>query len=432
MGARQRYKIAEKIDAGGMAEIFRGHSYSLDGIQKAVAIKRVRPHLATNARFIKMFIDEARLCMRLNHANITQVFDVGRAQGTYFLVMELVDGINLRRMMQTASEKGMKIPIEIAVHLVIEVCKALSHAHEAKDEDGVALNIVHRDVSPPNVLISKQGEVKITDFGLAKAVTHLEATDPGVVKGKFSYLSPEAADGKKVDSRADIFSAGIVLHELLTARRLFMGKTDMETVELVRKCDLAPPSLINTEVDKDLDEAVMKALARDRKRRYQSAQEFGDALARYLFSHNRKVTTYDLAQLVRVMTGEQTAEAAPARIADMVREEVVNLSSLGGVGAGLAVADGAQPLDAAAFQTRKTPFEDIWQEFDSAAAGPPGAGREPGKTGTTGAPTGAMAKGAAPSGKKGGALKWVLLAGGLGLALAAALGYLVLFGDLLP
>lgn len=359
----QRYKVTEKIDSGGMAEIFRGYSFSLDGIQKQVAIKRVRPHLAENKKFIKMFIDEARLAMRLNHANIPQVFDVGRAQGTYFLVMEFVDGVNLRKLQQTAAEKGYRIPLEISIHIIIEVCKALAHAHEARDEEGRPLNIVHRDVSPPNIIISKSGEVKITDFGLAKAATQLESTGPGVIKGKFSYLSPEACEGKSVDPRADIFSCGTILHELLTGRRLFMGKTDLETVEQIRKCEVPAPSLLNPDVDRELDEVVLKALAKDRKRRYQSARDMCDALARYLFSRGLKVTTFDLAQMVESLFGDGEVQPAKTRVVDLVREEVLNLSSMGKL-SGLTPTDGGAPLDISAFCNRKSAFEDIWQEYE--------------------------------------------------------------------
>ena len=362
MAVKQRYKISEKVDAGGMAEIFRGYAVSLDGIQKEVAVKRVRPHLAANARFVKMFVDEARLAMRLNHGNITQVFDVGRAQNTYFLVMEFVDGANVRRIMQVAAERAYRIPVEIGINIILEVCKALSHAHNAHDETGQALNIVHRDVSPPNVLVSRQGEVKITDFGLAKAATHLEATDPGVVKGKFSYLSPEACEGKEVDKRADVFSCGIILHEMLTGRRLFMGKTDLETVELVRQCKIPPPSAFNPDVGRELDEILLKTLDKDRKKRPQSADDLADMLANYLFSHGLKVTTFDLAKMMAFLFEDGVGQAFPLRVVEMVREEIINLSSMGKL-PGLTAQEGVHPLDMADFQKRKTPFNDIWDEY---------------------------------------------------------------------
>ncbi len=439
MSVKQRYKVAEKIHAGGMAEIFRGYAFSLDGIQKQVAIKRIRPHLATNKTFIQMFIDEARLTMRLNHANITQVFDVGRAQGTYFLVMEFVDGANLRKISQAAAEKGYRIPVEIAILIILDVCKALAHAHEARDENGDHLDIVHRDVSPPNVLVSQEGEVKITDFGLAKAVTHLEATDPGVVKGKFSYLAPEATEGRPVDARSDMFSCGIILHELLTGRRLFMGKTDLETVDLVKKCEVSPPSALNPDVDNDLDEIVLRALSRDRKRRFQSARDMGDALAKYLFSHNLKVTVFDVSQMMRMLFSDDELDTYPRRVVDIIREEVINLSSLGRL-PGVTPTEGVQPLDLGEFQARKTAFEDIWKDFDALEGrgdsgispvniGLPSSGSNSNVGETSGKADSTMQKDA---GKQRGSSgwKWLMLAL-LGLGAAASIGYLVMFTDLL-
>lgn len=365
MAEKSRYKVIRKIDAGGMAEIFVGQASSLEGIHRTVAIKRVRPHLATNRRFIQMFIDEARLCMRLTHANITQVFDVGRAQGTYFLVMELVDGGNLRKIIQLASERDYRIPIEYAVHIVIEVAKGLAHAHEAKDEFDKPLRIVHRDLSPPNILLSKSGEVKVTDFGLAKAKSHIESTDPGVVKGKFSYLCPEATEGYEVDARADIFSLGIVLHELLTGRRLFLGKTDLETVELVRQCNVLPPSAFNPRIDQELDAVVMMALEKDRRKRFQSARDFGDALAKYLFAKNLKVTTFDVSKMVRMLLDDAEVTMFPKRVVEILQEEIINLSSIGAL-PGTSPSAGAGPLDIEAYRSRRTPFEDIWAEYDGA------------------------------------------------------------------
>ncbi|MFT7624887.1 MAG: serine/threonine protein kinase, partial [Myxococcota bacterium] len=277
--ARQRYKVIRKIDAGGMAEIFIARAQAVGGIEKTVAIKRVLPSLTRNRRFVNMFLDEARLSMVLTHANIVQVFDVGRADDTYYIVMEFVDGANMRRLFQRLAEKNERLPVPIAAFLMMEVCKGLAHAHEQRGEDGEPLGIVHRDISPPNILISKAGEVKITDFGLAKAVTQLEVTDPGIVKGKFSYLSPEAANGKPVDHRADIFAIGILLWEVLANRRLFLGKSDMETVELIRKAEVPSLSLLNKDVTPEFQAIVEKALARDVKQRFHSARDMGNTLA---------------------------------------------------------------------------------------------------------------------------------------------------------
>jgi len=344
--ARQRYKILKKIDAGGMAEIFLARAHSVGGIEKTVAIKRVLPSLTKNTRFVNMFLDEARLSMVLTHANIVQVFDVGRADGTYYIVMEYVEGYNLRRLFQRMNERGFRIPVHYAAFLMAEVCKGLAHAHEQRDSDGNPLGIVHRDISPPNILLSRSGEVKITDFGLAKAVTQLELTDPGIVKGKFSYLSPEAANGKTVDHRADLFAVGILMWELLANRRLFLGKSDMETVELIRKAEVPALSLFNDEVTPELENIITKALHRDPHKRWHSARDLSDALARFLFSNNLKVTSHDVGEMLRnLFSNSDTAPAEPAdRIGQLIEEEILNLSMMGVIAVG-ARAEGARPLN---------------------------------------------------------------------------------------
>lgn len=347
MAERQRYKIVDKIDAGGMAEIYRANAITLDGFEKAVAIKRILPSLCNQPKFVNMFLDEARLSMHLNHANIVQVFDVGRAQGTYFIVMELVEGHNLRRLFQRMTEVGYRVPVHIALYIVTEMLQGLGHAHERRDASGSLLGIVHRDVSPPNVLVSHSGEVKVTDFGLAKAVTQAELTDPGIVKGKFSYLSPEALDGRAVDHRADIFSTGVVLWELLANRRLFLGKSEMETVELVEKAEIPSLTLLNPDVPEELDRLVAKSLHRDPRKRFHSAREMGDALTAYLFTKGLKVTSYDLAEFIRsIYSAQEVAEEGitQERIGTLIQEEILSLSMMRYAGQPLPV-EGASPID---------------------------------------------------------------------------------------
>ncbi len=365
MGVKQRYQVIERIDAGGMAEVFRGRALSLDGIERPVAIKRILPSLSQNKKFLKMFIDEARLSMRLSHANIVQVFDVGRADDTYFLVMEFVDGSNVRRIMQKAAEIGYQLPTAVAVNVAIEICRGLAAAHQAVDATGTPLGIVHRDVSPPNILISWSGEVKITDFGLAKAVSQLERTEPGVVKGKFSYLSPEAAEARTVDARSDIFSTGIILHELLTNRRLFMGKTDLDTVELVKKCQIQPPSSINDSVRTELDAVVLRALAKDRRRRYQSAREFGDDLAEFLFSNGMKVTGFDVARTVRELFGRKDSlDGYEVRVQEMIREEVLSLSMMGLLES-TSPTGRSEPIDITGIEHGRSLLDDVWSDLNA-------------------------------------------------------------------
>ncbi len=318
-----KYEIVKKLDAGGMAEVYVAKSLGAAGITKTVAIKRVLPHLSSNEKFIRMFLDEARVGMKLSHANIVQVFDVGEAQGSYYIVMEFVKGVSLRKVLDVSAQHYRVVPVATAVHVAAETARGLGYAHRATDEDGHPLRIVHRDVSPPNILLSDQGEVKISDFGLAKAASQLERTDPGVVKGKFSYLAPEAIDGLEVDHRADIFSLGVVLFEMLTGRRLFLGKTDYQTVQLVSRCHVPPIGLLNPQVPTLLADIVQKALVRDRDHRYQSAEEFAEALTSFLYAASLKATSKQVADLVAEASGKKRRRATVKLAQDFVREELL-------------------------------------------------------------------------------------------------------------
>lgn len=364
--ARQRYHVIEKIDMGGMAEIYRGRATSLEGIEKEVAIKRVLPQLTRNKKFIAMFLDEARLSMHLNHANIVQVFDVGRADQTYFIVMEFVQGYNLRKIFQQANLKNLPVPIEIAVYITMQICNGLAHAHEKKDSNGNPLHIVHRDVSPPNALISKAGEVKLTDFGLAKAVSQMEETDPGVVKGKFSYLAPETAGGMDVDHRADIFAVGIILFELLTNRRLFLGATDAETVELVEAAEIPTLAKLNADVPRELQLIVEEALAKNPKKRFPSAKVFSQRLAGWLASENLTVTPHSLAEYLERLFSVNEQEDPRQRIDGMIAEEILNLSMLG-MGPERYGQEGSRPinlkdLNLSEKATGNLPMDQLWPE----------------------------------------------------------------------
>ncbi len=306
-----RYRITERIAAGGMAEVFKGVAESLQGFRKNVAIKRVLPALTKNQKFITMFLDEARLSLFLQHANIVQVFDIGHADDTYFIVMEFVDGVDLKAIMEWRRRIGRRLTIGQTIYMIMEVCKGLAYAHDlVHPETGERLGIVHRDVSPANVLISKNGEIKLADFGLAKAASQVESTDPGVVKGKMSYLSPEAARGENVDQRADIFSVGILLYEMLTSKRLFYGDTDYQTVELVRNAKIPPIATQNPEVEPEFEEICRKALARRTEDRFQTATDLQDALAHYLFSRGLKMIQRDIAELVRACIEDQATQSS--------------------------------------------------------------------------------------------------------------------------
>ncbi len=355
----QRYHLIEKLEAGGMAEVFLGEATSVQGFKKRVAIKRVLPHLASHTNFIGMFLDEARLGARLTHANIVSVFDIGKADNSFFIVMEFVDGTNLKKIMETLRIKRHPFPLKDVIYIAMEACRGLSYAHELLDEDGNPVDLVHRDVSPPNILISKRGEVKVTDFGLAKARTQLERTDPGVVKGKFSYLSPEVATGQEVDERADIFALGVCIWEMLAGRRLFLGDTDYETVQAVSNAHVPTLVGLHPEVDPQFDALVQRALAKNPAERFQTARELGDALASYLFHHQMKVTSYDIANLVKAALDRQkSVPPQPIMIDGMIQEELARFTSLESTANvpidpstsfALSPDEGARPLDASDF-----------------------------------------------------------------------------------
>jgi serine/threonine protein kinase len=328
--AQPRYQVIERIDAGGMAEVFKANSTSLQGFQKLVAIKRVLPSLTKNERFIRMFLDEAKVSLHLSHTNCVQVFDLGIAEGAYFIVMEFVDGTNLKNIIEELRKRNEQLSVEQVVYIAIEICRGLAHAHNKKDHEGRPLDIVHRDISPPNVLISREGEVKITDFGLAKAKNQVETTDPGVVKGKFGYLSPEAAQGEEVDARTDIFAVGILIWEMLAGKRLFLGKTDYDTLKQVQLAQVQSITDLRADVPHQLDHIIMRALARDPRQRYQTVRDLGQELATFLFEFGRPVTGFDIADQVQVALKARSGSTVEldTRINEMIQREINHLVSL--------------------------------------------------------------------------------------------------------
>ena len=322
--SQQRYRVVEKLESGGMAEVFRAESEGLQGFKKQVAIKRVLPHLSEKKKFISMFLDEARLSAQLSHSNCVQVFDIGVGDNAYFIVMEFVDGANLKSIAESLKKQGRDFPVSCAAFIALEICKGLSYAHEMRDAQGVELHLVHRDMSPPNVLVTKHGEIKIVDFGLAKANSQLERSEPGIIKGKFSYLSPEAAMGQEVDLRTDIFATGIILWELLSGQRLFLGETDFQTVKKVQQAVVPPISQINRDAPPELERIVNKALARDPANRYMTARDLGQDLSRFLFQFGKPVSTFDIAHLVQgAMKDRQKFRVPQGSIIDKLIEEAL-------------------------------------------------------------------------------------------------------------
>lgn len=270
-----RYTLAKRLGAGGMGEVFLAHAGS---DSTPIVVKRILPHLTENQRFLRLFLDETRIASRLHHPNIVRILELGEVNGTWYVAMEHVDGKDLRELLKRLREQGHHMPLEIAVAIAIEMARGLEYAHNATDAQGRHLKIVHRDVSPHNILVSRKGEVKLIDFGVAKAANKSVHTATGILKGKFPYMAPEQAHARAVDARTDVFALGIVLWEMVAARYLFRGKTDAVTLRLVRECEVPAPSSLRDDVPAALDKVILKALRKDPKDRFQSALAFREAL----------------------------------------------------------------------------------------------------------------------------------------------------------
>ena len=303
-----QYEILERIAAGGMAEVYKAKRTGVEGFQKIVAIKKILPHIADDEGFVTMFADEAKLAAQLNHPNIIHIYDLGKIQaGGYFIAMEYVDGRDLRAIQQGARELGVPLPVSLAVYVASKVASALDYAHRRRDAEGHELNIVHRDVSPQNILISYEGEIKLCDFGIAKAASKASHTQSGALKGKMQYMSPEQAWGKAIDRRSDLFSLGVVLHELLTGEPLFRGDSDIGILEKVRNAEVPTPSGANPEVPHNLDAIVLRALAKDPEERYANASDLLRDLDSVLYSYTPAPGGADVAIYLHRLQAEESA-----------------------------------------------------------------------------------------------------------------------------
>jgi len=305
-----QYILMEHIATGGMAEVFKARMLGMEGFQKTVAIKRILPHLTDNDEFVTMFIDEAKLAAQLNHNNIIHIYDLGKIDRSYYIAMEYIEGRDLRSILARCQEKGVAFPIPVALHVATLIAAALDYAHHKKDFEDRALGLVHRDVSPQNVLISQEGDIKLCDFGIAKAASKASHTRAGALKGKLQYMSPEQAWGKSIDPRSDIFSLGLVLFEMLTGGKVFAGDSELSILEQVRNPEVAPPSSINPEVPPDVDAIVLKALEPNREDRYASAQEMQKDLERAAREHGWSAGKADIQRFVEELF-EEGGEKAP-------------------------------------------------------------------------------------------------------------------------
>ena len=311
-----RYVLLNKIGTGGMAEIYRAKTFGAAGFEKEFAIKMILPALVDDQEFVAMFINEAKIAVSLYHANVVQVFDLGTLDDQYYIAMEYVHGKDLLDVLAKCAELEIKLPLHITLFVAMEMLKGLDFAHRAKNVYGEDLNIIHRDVSPSNILISYAGDVKVGDFGVAKAANQKSMTDSGTLKGKVGYMSPEQVMGETIDSRSDIFSAGIVFFEALSMNRLFVGGSDLDVMLRVRDADIRD-SIAKTEpLPSDLVSLVERSMAKHRQERYQTAGEFYQALVDFCFRHSIKVTESDLSNFMRRLFAEEIEQEKQRRIDD--------------------------------------------------------------------------------------------------------------------
>jgi serine/threonine-protein kinase len=320
-----RYELGERIGVGGMAEIFRGKATAGGGFEKPVAIKRILPHLSQDKRFVELLITEAKTLSQLRHRNVVQIYDVGLGDdGQYFLVMEFVDGLDLGHLYESLEKRSRRLPLDVALYITGEVCEALEHAHQARGEDGQPLGLVHRDVSPSNVLLSRSGEVKLTDFGIAKRTE--EATGHGGVRGKFAYISPEQAHNRRVDARSDVYSAAILVFELVTGHRLFSDLPDFDALRAVREGRLPRPRDIDPGIDAELERIVLTGLAPRPEDRFPSAGNLGAQLrnCRYSLVSTVADPAVEVARLIEEHAGSRPElPAPPSRGPSVVRINTV-------------------------------------------------------------------------------------------------------------
>lgn len=282
-----------------MAEVYKAKEYGVEGFERTVAVKRILPHVAEDDEFIAMFKDEAKIAVQLNHGNIAQIYNLGNEEDSFYIALEYVAGRDLRAIFQRCQQQNMLMPVQQACYTIMKICEGLDYAHKKKDKYQRELNIVHRDVSPPNILVSFEGEVKLIDFGVAKAAGRASRTQAGILKGKFGYMSPEQVRGMPLDKRSDVFSVGVVLFEILTETRLFQAETDFATLEKVRAVEIPRPSSLNPDIPKPLENIMYKALAREPEQRYQSSIELHDELQAFMFAQGLFYSRKDLAAWMR-------------------------------------------------------------------------------------------------------------------------------------
>ncbi|WP_163993502.1 serine/threonine protein kinase [Pyxidicoccus caerfyrddinensis] len=306
-----KYQLIRKLAVGGMAEVFLAKAEGPGGFEKTLVLKRILPHLVEDASFVEMFLGEARLVAGLNHPHIVQIFDFGEAEGTYFLAMEYIDGPNLRRWQRQAASRGMSLPPAICARVVSAAAEGLAFAHDFKDPaSGAPLGLIHRDVSPDNILVSRQGAVKVVDFGIAKVAGQKHRTQTGVVKGKVAYMPPEQVTAEPLDRRVDVYALGVVLYELLTGRLPFEAANELGMMQAIVSGTPVPATRYRPDLPRVLQSILTTALAKDREARYPDCRALQADLDRFVMSTGVPVGAYQIAQLV-----EQVVDGAGAQVA---------------------------------------------------------------------------------------------------------------------
>jgi serine/threonine protein kinase/predicted ATPase len=294
-----KYQLIEKIATGGMAEVYKAKSYGVAGFEKLLVIKKILPHLSRNPEFVKLFINEAKIAVSLNHANIVQVYDLGMVDADYYMAMEFIHGQDLMRVLRVTRKAKTKVPLALAVYIISEVSRGLDYAHHLSDPGGRPLNVVHQDVSPHNVLISYEGDVKLVDFGIARVGEAVDGESGKVAGGKMGYMAPEQAAREPVDSRSDIFSAGILLFELLTGQRAYKEKDPEKKRQMVLAAEIPSPGDLNPDIPPRLVEILLRSLSLDPQQRYQSAGELQEALLSLLHDEGLRSRRSDLAEFMK-------------------------------------------------------------------------------------------------------------------------------------
>jgi len=339
-----KYTLLNRIAVGGMAEVFLARQEGLEGFEKTICIKRIRPHLSSQPNFVRMFLNEAKLAAQLNHPNVVQIYDLGRVNDSYFIAMEYISGRDMSRIIPKAEKAGISFPMIYALRIASNVCEGLYYAHTKTDAYGNPLNVVHRDITPENILVSFNGTVKIVDFGIAKANTQLEQTRAGEIKGKLSYMSPEQCMGHVLDARSDIFSFGSVIYEWITGYKLFTGENEMAILKSIIDGKIYPPSYFKEDVPEAVERILMKALDKDKSKRYQSAWEMQFDIDTYLASSEFTPSNIHLSNFLKQIFGdeierekelllkhkEESERTARAPGEGKVEEEVLELEDVGG------------------------------------------------------------------------------------------------------